>query len=340
VDVPSDCQPCPSAPSVSLAVSDTTPDTGDTITLTTTAMGFVPTNYVFYARQGSDLYLLGQNGTGVLNWVVDLIGAFTLFVNADDTLTGSFNVGGNSVTSTGIIIQAGLQLHLDPHFSGISGTNYPDLSPFGRDGTLINSPTVDTSLNGGNILFNGVNQRIGNIGAVADFSFIQNTAVFTIMGWFNPAVTTGRQFAMSTATGTAQNGFFLTVPETTSYGAPIPPLTRAITLLLFRGSSGVAYYIYSDLAINTTGWVHVAITMNGLGTGQIYRNGEFLNTMNQNPSGYTLASGNSSNQLNVGSLQTSFFYNGRIAPVQIYNAPLSAAQVMFNFNVERSRYGL
>jgi hypothetical protein len=328
---------CPSAISVSLAVSNNTPSTTETITLTATALGFTPTNYVFYALQGSNLYLLGQNSTGVLSWTVNLNGSFTVFVNADDTLVGSFNVGGNSVTSS-IIIQTGLQLHLDPSLSVISGTNYPDLSPFSRNGTLINSPTVDTNFNGGNVLFNGVNQRVGSIGAVADFSFIQNTAVFTVMGFFNPADVSLRSFAISAGSGSSTKGFALVAPETSSF--PVSN-TRSVQFWLTRGDSGVFYYVYSaSNLIPASGWVHIAVTMNGLGTGQIYKNGVAVTTFNTNLGGFTLSTGNSSSSINVGSFGTVNFYNGRIAPVQIYNAPLSAADVLYNFNLDRLRYGL
>jgi len=322
--------PCATGGSVSLAISDTTPSFGDTITLTATA-NFAATNYYFFARQGNDLYQIGQNSTGVLNWQADILGTFTVFVQADDNTVGSFNVGGNSVTSTAFIIISDLVLWGDPHFSGIVGTSYPDLSPTGANGTLFNSPTVDTSLIGGHIRLNGINQYARNFGNAATYSFIQNTLQFSIGVWIYSDAATGAQRIMTTGGGTTTRGFLFTQNHT----------ANELSFVALRGVSNTLYTISTPFTMATGQWYRVDVTCNGIGTGQMYINGVPVTTTIIDTS-YALPTGNSNNDLIIGARQVSVldgFWAGRIGPFQIYNSPLSDAGVLTNFNADKSRYG-
>jgi hypothetical protein len=88
---------CPPAPSVSLAVSDATPDFGETITLTATPIGFVPVRYFCEIRNGTNLIYVGDNATGIFNYTVDTVGSLQVYVYADDGSTVSaFNIGGTA----------------------------------------------------------------------------------------------------------------------------------------------------------------------------------------------------------------------------------------------------
>jgi len=321
---------CPAGASVSLAISDTTPKVGDTITLTATA-NFAATNFYFFARQGNDLYQIGENSTGVLNWQADILGTFTVFVQADDNTVGSFNVGGNSVTSTAIIIISDLVLWGDPHFSGIVGVAYPDLSPTGADGTLFNSPTVDTSLIGGHIGLNGINQYARNFGNAATYSFIQNTLQFSIGAWVWSDAATGIQRIMTTGGGTTTRGILLTVRHDLS----------TFEFIALRGVAGTNYVISTPFTMATGQWYRVDLTCNGIGTGQMYINGVPVTTTITNSS-YALPTGNSNNDLIIGARQVLVldgFWAGRIGPFQIYNSPLSGTGVLNNFDADKSRYG-
>jgi hypothetical protein len=325
--------------SVALAISDTTPTVGDTITLTTTATGFTPTDYLFFARQGNDLFLIGENSTGVLNWYVDIIGTFTVFVQADDNTAGSFNVGGNGATSILTTVTSGLQLWLHPALSRIAPPNYPDLSPFLRSGQLINSPTVVTGA-GGYVEFNGVNQAVENIGGLADFAFIQNTLQFTIGAWVYITDLTGRNpIIANTGTG-AERGFSL-VFDTVNFGGNVGSVTKRLVLSTYRaasGSSNIRFIMSADNVITTVGWNYVTITMNGSGTAQYYLNGQPITTTEVNTP--ALPTGNSTRTLSVGR-PTGFalFFTGRIAPVQIYNRALTAQEVVDNFDADKFQYG-
>jgi hypothetical protein len=84
--------------SVSVAVSDASPDVGDVITLTATAAGFIPTQYQFLLFNGS-VRLLAQQSGNVFNWTVDSIsGSYNIYVLATDGVS-------NAWASTGVNIQ-------------------------------------------------------------------------------------------------------------------------------------------------------------------------------------------------------------------------------------------
>ena len=326
------CTLAPTIPLLAVTVSDDTPNVGDTITITATPTGFSPNNYLFFIQQGSTITQIGSQVGGVLNWNVGIIGTFSIYVQADNGTDGAFNVGGDTVTSTQVIITVNVQLYLDPNLSGIVGANYPDLSAFARNGTLINTPTVDTNLNFGNVLFNGVNQYITS-GAVANFSFIQNTMHFTIEIWQRVTNTGVRNFYGGNSITSAAKGFFIGLEN---LGAEVRMLWLAVT----RGDgSNIISLKTGNNVINDTNWHYVAVTYNGSGTGQFYIDG-FPVTSTQSGV-YALSTGNSTNVLEMGKVAgSSAYYAGRLGPIRIYNYALTTAQITNNFNVERSRYGL
>ena len=69
---------------VELTVSDTTPDYGDTITLTATPSNITPDTYIFYAINSSDeISLINQGSSNSYSWTVDVnLGNWTIFVDA------------------------------------------------------------------------------------------------------------------------------------------------------------------------------------------------------------------------------------------------------------------
>jgi hypothetical protein len=327
---------CTLTPTLAVTVSDDTPNVGDTITITATPTGFSPNNYLFFVQQGGSITQIGSQVGGVLNWTVTLNGTFKIFAQADNGTAGAFNVGGSSVTSTAVVITTNIQLYQDPFRSNVVPPSYPDLSPFLRTGTMINSPTFvagTLAANGGGYTeMNGVNQYI-SVGSVSDFSFIQNTFQFSIMGFFRIPSGVSDNLLMGTSITSVEKGFFISVNSTLGG-------TGRIRMSIFNGSGSQT--ITSDNNVTpSTAWYHIAIVGTGSTTYQIYMNGVAITT---NIGGaIAAATGNSARVLNIGrGLITGFefFFNGRVGPLQIYNAPLSAADVLNNFNVDRSRYGL
>jgi hypothetical protein len=74
--------------SISLAVSDSTPDLGDSVTITVTpSEGYVPTSYLFFVYDGNELTFLAEQVSNVYNWTTNVIGALELYVIATDGVT-------------------------------------------------------------------------------------------------------------------------------------------------------------------------------------------------------------------------------------------------------------
>jgi hypothetical protein len=85
-------------PSVSLAVSDITPDLGQVITLTAAPVNFTPTLYQFLLFNGS-ITLLAEQAGNIFNWTVNATaGSYDIYVLATDGTSNAFSF-------TSIVIQ-------------------------------------------------------------------------------------------------------------------------------------------------------------------------------------------------------------------------------------------
>jgi hypothetical protein len=101
--LPAPSNVCPPFPSVALAVSDTTPEIGDTITLTATASGITPSSYTFYLPQkGGNIKTVTQ-ASNVYNWVVDFAGTGPASVSCTDATDYTISTA-TSVTATGLTL--------------------------------------------------------------------------------------------------------------------------------------------------------------------------------------------------------------------------------------------
>lgn len=80
--------PCPTPPSITLAVSDSAPDLGDSITITATpSAGYVPTSYTFtIPRINGDAISVTQTGAGanIYTWTAEGNGTVTINVCSTD----------------------------------------------------------------------------------------------------------------------------------------------------------------------------------------------------------------------------------------------------------------
>jgi hypothetical protein len=78
-------------PSVSLAVSDITPDLGQVITLTAAPVNFTPTLYQFLLFNGS-ITLLAEQSSNTFNWTVNAVaGSYDIYVLATDGTNNAFS---------------------------------------------------------------------------------------------------------------------------------------------------------------------------------------------------------------------------------------------------------
>jgi hypothetical protein len=91
--------------------------------------------------------------------------------------------------------------------------------------------------------------------------------------------------------------------------------------------------------MNTTSWYQVVGTYTS-GDRRLYINGVQVNS-NATTGSLSVNSGGSSIGVYGGfSGGRGYYYNGNIGMVRVYNRALSAAEVLQNFNAQRSRYGL
>lgn len=198
-----------------------------------------------------------------------------------------------------------------------SGTEVTDLtleyirsSPRNDGGTLINGPTF-SSANNGSILFDGANDRIS--------TGIYPNGVRTYMIWikYNSATGTGgyqltgtQQADAYTYTGRKDDGWIYTYAGS-------------------GGNGGVSAY-----SLNTSTWYYQGFTLAANGDVGIYVNGSLVETKTGNGLGSRPTS-----EFSIGCVNQYHFVNGNIAAVHLYDRTLTTAEVLYNFNAQKSRFG-
>ena len=227
------------------------------------------------------------------------------------------------------IVNTGLVLCLDaanPNSIVSGNTVWNDLSVSTAKGTLVNTPTFNTS-NGGSIVFNGTSQfiRIPN-----ESRYAPGTGDFTIE-WY-------------------QYGGGGSVPRIMSIGY----YAGGCTLALSQEGGNLYHWVGSSANGNgsslgahgtlTNLWTHFIVTrVSGVVRG--YKNGVYMGTAANNTGN---ASFNSARYFTIG-VETSngtsgianTFLNGRICLFRLYvGKGFSQAEVTQNYNVSKLRFGL
>lgn len=227
------------------------------------------------------------------------------------------------------VVRGGLILHLDagsPRSYTGSGTTWTDLSGNDRNLTLVNSPTF-TSVNGGSIVFDGLNHYANRPSAIGSSGFDP----FSMAAWIYPSninqnggiVHNGRE------TGSTGDGCSMMISD--GFGNTGNKLT------ILNNGRGFIQTNYTFPAANA--WYHVVVTKSASDNYRSYVNGiERSNTNSSTPS-------NQTSNFSVGSLDplnglTGNRFNGRIPIVHYYNRALSATEVLQNYNAQRARFGL
>lgn len=230
------------------------------------------------------------------------------------------NINGNIVNSSiastlnyKSIVTRGLSIHFDASAKDSypeTGISWFDLVK-SSTGTLTNGPTYSSS-NGGSILFDGVNDRVS--------TGIFPSGVRTYMIWikYNSATGTGgyqltgtQQGDAYTYTGRQDNG------NPYTYGG--------------SGGNGGATTSYT---LNTATWYYQGFTLASNGDLGIYVNGSLLETKTGNGLGSTPTS-----EFSIGCINQYHWVNGNIAVVHLYDRTLTAAEILQNYNAQKSRFG-
>jgi hypothetical protein len=252
-----------------------------------------------------------------------------------------FNVGGHiyngEQTNTQDyynIITRGSVWHLDasaPSSYPTTGTTWSDISGNNFTANLVNGPTFTTNNEGG-IVFDGSNDY------ASGSNFNINTNEFTLEAWIKPT--------------NVNSNYGIVVKPTENYFWPCYSMWMDGKNLYGYYSSAVygqclegAYGTGNPISTNNA-WYHVAFSKGTAGytTMALYVNGVASSYNN-------FLYGSHINTLATSTVPTWFavtndtnvllnYFNGTIGSIRIYSRQLSAAEMLQNFNVQRSRFGI
>lgn len=200
------------------------------------------------------------------------------------------------------------------------------LTDFGYIGRIYNGASVNQD--NGILYFDGTN----------DFAYMPRNlnldlTNLTVEAWFSPENPYQNAFIVEKGFNNTQYGILMQYNNITKDGE-----------LIWRVNlDGVIQDSIKASTTNVmrTGWNHVAVTHTA-GAQTMYINGQFAGSNNLKgligaaPSGVTIgASG-----LTGDNPHRTYYYEGSVGIIRIYDNPLSETQIIKNFNRERIRYGL
>jgi hypothetical protein len=214
------------------------------------------------------------------------------------------------------IVTDGLILNLDcsqkSSYPG-SGPSWYDLSGNGYNGTLLNGPTY-SSANGGNVVFDGSNDHV-SIPSSTNWNLSTSS---TVSVWCKP--TNGSGWVIAFDKG-SWNGWLISGSGSFTY----------------NGQPGYDDGVYVG-GVSLGSWQMFTVVIdrqNALYKG--YKNGAYItqSSITQTPMAYAT-------NLYLGSrgCVPDNFYNGAVSTACIYNRALSAAEVLQNYNAQKTKFGL
>jgi len=203
-------------------------------------------------------------------------------------------------------------------YSG-TGIIWQDLSGNDNNGT-INGGLAYDSTDGGTMSFDGVDDYV-NVGNESSLKI--NDKSFTLSAWIKPATSIpgGSRF---TVMSNFSPGWLMDLTDSSNIEG----------YRLYNGISDYNSYIPSNKLISLDWTQYVVVRDINSKTMMIYLNGELKQTFN------TALISNSTNDTLIGKRADGYFFKGRINDTRIYNAALSTDDVLQNYNVTKSRYGL
>jgi hypothetical protein len=230
------------------------------------------------------------------------------------------------------VVTTNLQLHLSPT-SYIGSGDVWNTSVGTTHASLIGSPTFNSS-NG--FTFNGTSSQYGKIPSVNGVSNFTNTQQYSIEIWFNPS------------NGQVNAGEAELLEKWNQFNEPRYPYTirfnENASSMLVAASDGSNFPQVSVSGFPVNTWAQlVAVFDFSSKTLTVYRNGVVggstsLVGVNQvsNTSPVAIAT-----RINTSGGSTSgIMFKGGVGIIRMYNAPLTATQILQNFNVDKSKYGL
>lgn len=231
------------------------------------------------------------------------------------------------------VVRNGLVLDLDAanqkSYPG-TGTGWSDLTPNGNNGTLTNGPTFN-SANGGSIVFDGTNDYT-NVVPITGLS-----SQISINLWYNKTISPTQSTIICGINSNLGREYNIHLPWSDSIvywdcgsnggtdAGNFDRTSKSVTLAEYQGWHN---------------WVFWKNSTSGLM--KIYRDGQEWHSASglTKPMVNTIA-------INIGRLISGdaypsglYYDNCKIANLQIYNRALSAAEILQNYNAQKSRFGL
>lgn len=236
----------------------------------------------------------------------------------------SLNISGSVVTSTVAksiqttnIVSRGLILYLDAASANSypgTGTGWYDLTGNLRNGTLVNSPTYSSD-NGGNIALNGSNQCV-QFGSFFTYNY------FTISLWVNAGSSQAQYADIIDNNHTGVQNFVCQQNSTNTN-------QYAFDII---GSSNYSSTGFFTLTANT--WTNLSFTFDG-SVIRGYKNTTLFGT------GGSMTPNWVSPYLRLGQWGGGGRnWNGKYGSFMIYDRALTSTEILQNYNIQKSRFGL
>lgn len=195
-------------------------------------------------------------------------------------------------------------------YSG-SGTTWTDLSTEGNDGTLINSPTFNSTAPE-SFTFNGTNQYVSVTGGAA-----LSTAAYTKIAWIKVNNLSSTNNIISGSPTIGNHAFWLGGGTT-----------------LKAGHNGSWAQVDGSTNLAVGEWYFVAVTFNSTDGWKLYVNGV---EEDSDPSTITF-NVTTPGTMFLASYDANNFFNGEIALAKVYNDALPASAILNEYNATASRF--
>ena len=226
------------------------------------------------------------------------------------------------------LVQNGLVLALDAadknSYKG-TGTLWNDLSGNVNNGTLTNGPSFNNS-NGGTISFDGTDDYV----SITNNSTLRPSTELTIEYIIKGTTPSGWCPIIGYGNGDYTNGNYLCWVES---GGALNSLCR------INNSGVIEYRQYSGIGISSATLKYMSFTMKIGDSIKSYYNGINTNTPTNLPAGGTFYYGGTSSPYQIVGLGGAWL-NGSISFIRLYNRALTASEILQNYNVTKTRFGL
>lgn len=211
------------------------------------------------------------------------------------------------VSATQSVLRSGLVSYLDALYYPGSGTNWPDNSGNGNNGTLA-SPDYNA---GPPAYLNFTGSNYGLMGSILNKNAYSKCAIIYMDTYYSNNIISGR--------GDAQHAFWL-----------------GSTTYLQAGHNGNWFTVTGGTYLNLSQWYFVGVTFNTTTGWKLYVNGAVDGTNGDT----TTFSGSDPGDCNVGAFQDGNNFYGKIPVAMVYNRVLSDAEMLTNFGALRNRFGI